>query len=101
MDEIWVYDIASSSWMKQAATGDIPPVRISSCSVLVPAPDLSSYQLYIFSGVTELGVFILDMYVLSIPAFIWKKIDLVNYPNEWGIARMACTLIHRDQRTLL
>jgi len=38
------------------------------------------------------------MYVLSIPAlFIWKKIDLVNYPNEWGIARMACTLTRRDR----
>jgi len=97
MDEIWVYDIASSSWMKQAATGDIPRVRISSCSVLVPAPDLSSYQLYIFSGITGPRAFILDMYVLSIPAFIWKKIDLVNYPNEWGIATMACTLTGCDQ----
>jgi len=82
--------------MKQAATGDIPPVRISSCSVLVPAPDLSSYQLYIFSGITDPHTFILDMYVLSIPTFIWKKIDLVNYPNEWGIANMACTLTRRD-----
>ena len=83
--------------MKQTATGDIPPVRLSPCSVLVPAPDLSSYQLYIFSGITEPGVFILDMYVLSIPAFIWKKIDLVNYPNELGMARMACTLTRRDE----
>jgi len=83
--------------MKQAATGDIPPVRVSPCSVLVPAPDFSSYQLYVFSGVTESGVLILDMYVLSIAAFIWKKIDLVNYPNELGMARMACTRTLRDQ----
>ena len=91
MDEIWIYDIASSHWMKQAAIGDIPSVRVRLCSVLVPAPDLSSYQVYMFSGWGE-GYF-LDMYVLSIPAFVWKKIDLVNYPNEWGIVDMACMLI--------
>jgi len=96
MDEIWIYDIASFRWMKQTATGDIPSDRTTSCSVLVPAPDLSSYQLYIFSGVTKRDLRILDMYVLSIPAFVWKKIDLVNYPNEWGIADMACTLTLRD-----
>ena len=97
MDEIWVYDIASSKWMKQAATGDIPRVRHRSCSALVPAPDLSSYQIYMFSGATTGDVRIVDMYVLSIPAFVWRKIDLVNYPNEWGIGDMACTLTRRDR----
>jgi len=89
MDEIWIYDIASSHWMKQVAIGDIPPGRARLCSVLVPAPDLSSYQLYMFS---LWQVYVLDMYVLSIPAFVWKKIDIVNYPNKWGIMDMACTL---------
>jgi len=82
--------------MQQNATGSIPQGRVESCSVLVPAPDLSSYQLYIFSGITAPGIFLLDMYVLSIPAFVWTKIDLVNYPNKWGIARMACMLTRRD-----
>ena len=96
MDEIWIYDIASSQWIKQMATGDIPSGRTRSCSGLVPAPDLSSYQLYMFSGATTGDVRILDMYVLSIPAFVWKKIDLVNYPDKWGIGDTACMLTHRD-----
>jgi len=97
MDEIWIYDIASSYWMKQTATGDIPSVRTRSCSVLVPAPDFSSYQLYMFSGSTGWdAVYVLDMYVLSIPAFVWKKIHPKNYPNEWGIVDMACTLTRHD-----
>jgi len=79
--------------MKQNVIGDIPSGRTRSCSVLVPAPDFSSYQLYMFSGSTGWdAVYGLSMFVLSIPAFVWKKIDLVNYPNKWGIVDMACTL---------
>ena len=90
MDEILVYDIETSTWVKQKATGDIPPSRRDGCSVLVPAPDLSSYQIYVFSGVSVGDVHILDMYVLSIPTFTWTKIDMKNYPNKYGMADMAC-----------
>lgn len=90
MDVIYVYNIATSTWIKQSATGDIPPVRTRSCSVMVPAPDFSSYQIYLFSGATEGDIRILDMYVLSVPTFVWTKIDLVDYPSEWPIADMAC-----------
>ena len=76
--------------MKQKATGDIPPPRQNTCSILVPAPDLSSYQIYIFSGMSDGDVRILDMYVLSIPMFTWTKVDLKNYPEQYGISDMAC-----------
>lgn len=84
MNEIWVYDIESSTWMKQETTGALPGPGGNSCTVLVPAPDLSSYQIYVFSGS------FLDMYVLSIPLFSWTKIQLKNYPDEFGIAQMTC-----------
>ena len=90
MDEILIYNIGSSTWMKQRATGDIPPPRVQTCSKLVPAPDLSSFQIYLFSGQTEGGTLVLDMYVLSIPAFTWTQIEMKGYPNEWPIAKMAC-----------
>ena len=90
MHEILVYDIETSTWVKQTATGDIPPRRQNTCSVLVPAPDLSSYQIYVFSGRTNGDVRILDMYVLSIPIFSWTKIQLKNYPEQYGVADMAC-----------
>ena len=76
--------------MKQKATGDIPLPRYRTCSVLVSAPDLSSFQIYVFSGVTEGDFYILDLYVLTIPTFNWTKIEMKNYPNEWPIADMAC-----------
>ena len=85
-----VYDIETSVWMKQKAIGDIPPPRHRGCSVLVPAPDLSSYQIYVFSGLSEGDVRILDMYVLSIPDFSWTKIEMKGYPEKYGIADMAC-----------
>ena len=90
MDEILIYDIETSTWMMQKATGDIPSPRYRACSVLVPAPDLSSFQIYLFSGMTEGNLRILDMYVLSIPTFTWTKIEMKNYPNEWPIADTAC-----------
>ena len=85
-----MYDIGTSTWMKQKTTGDIPPPRQRSCSVLVPAQDLSSYQIYVFSGLSTGDIRILDMYVLSIPMFSWTKIELKNYPDQYGIADMSC-----------
>ena len=90
MNEILIYDIDTSTWLTQNATGDIPPSRQNTCTVLVPAPDLSSYQIYVFSGTSLEDVRILDMYVLSIPMFSWTKIEMKNYAEEYGIAEMAC-----------
>ena len=89
MDEILVYDVESSIWMMQKATGDIPPSRINTCSELVPAPDHSSYQIYVFAGYSD-STFILDMYVLSIPMFSWTRIPMKNYPGKYGMTDMTC-----------
>ena len=90
MNEILVYDIATSAWMKQNATGDIPPPRMYTCTVLIPAPDLSSYQIYVFSGTSYDWVRLLDLYVLSMPMFSWTRIEMENYPGKYGIAEMTC-----------
>ena len=90
MDEIWIYNIETSMWILQKATGDIPPPRYKTCSVLVPAPDLSSFQIYVFSGLLSNDTKALDMYVLSIPTFFWTRIDIKGYPNDWLISSMAC-----------
>ena len=90
MNEILVYDIATTAWMKQNATGDIPPPRVNTCTVLVPAPDLSSYQIYLFSGVAYEDVHLLDLYVLSMPMFSWTRIEIENYPDKYGIIEMTC-----------
>ncbi|KAI5779962.1 hypothetical protein DFH27DRAFT_363842 [Peziza echinospora] len=96
--DIWVYDIESSQWYSQVAIGEIPRGRWASCSILVPAPDESSYQIYLFSGSDD--TMFLDLYVLSIPAFIWTKIPLKNYPNEWGVRYHSC-VAHQNRQMLI
>jgi len=74
-----VYDIATSEWYHQRTTGDRPTVRVNPCAAIASAPDASSFQIYFFGGQnlqpyrnqTQYN----DMYILSIPAFTWIKVD--------------------------
>ncbi|KAK6213689.1 kelch domain-containing protein [Colletotrichum tabaci] len=74
-----VFDIATSEWYHQRTTGDRPSVRVNPCAAIASAPDASSFQIYFFGGQT-LQPFgnqtqYNDMYILSIPAFTWIKVD--------------------------
>jgi hypothetical protein len=44
-----VYDIATKTWYRQQATGDIPPMRGNMCAVVTTASDgyISSSQVFI------------------------------------------------------
>lgn len=44
MDEVHVYDIATSVWFLQKTSGDVPLRREEICAVVVSAPDGSSHQ---------------------------------------------------------
>lgn len=44
MDEIFVFDMATSRWYKQEATGDIPGMRARFCAGVTWAADRSSYN---------------------------------------------------------
>ena len=61
---------------------------------MVPAPDFSSYQIYVFAGVVGTPeVRQLDMYVLSVPAFIWTKVPVEGYPEKFGLGDHSCECI--------
>jgi hypothetical protein len=45
MDTIYIYDIASSKWYTQTATGDVPLARRRFCAGAAWAPDQSSYNM--------------------------------------------------------
>ncbi|KAF8464445.1 hypothetical protein BDZ91DRAFT_729867 [Kalaharituber pfeilii] len=96
MSEIWLYDIETKTWFKQTATGDIPAGRNRMCYAVVPAPDNTSWQIYIFSGLVQERM-VLEMSVLTVPAFVWKKIEIKGYPDSWGISDMACGLYEDRQ----
>ena len=79
MNVIDVYDIATSSWYKQATSGPSPGFRVNPCAVVTAASDGSSYNMYMYGGQnlqpagnqTQYG----DMWILTIPSFTWYEVN--------------------------
>ncbi|KAI9642983.1 hypothetical protein NHQ30_008717 [Ciborinia camelliae] len=75
MNQIHIYDIQSSQWYTQNATGDIPGDRRRFCAGVTWAPDQSSYNIYLYGGAgfgaNASGYD--DVYILSLPSFTWIK----------------------------
>lgn len=91
-----VYDIANSEWFNQNTTGDIPGVRVNPCAVVAGSKDWSSFQVYMFGGqnlqpYTE-QIQYDDMYILSIPAFTWIKVEQNNDNRASARAGHTCTM---------
>ncbi|KAF2811935.1 uncharacterized protein BDZ99DRAFT_440976 [Mytilinidion resinicola] len=87
-----VFDIGSylpnpsenGTWYSQTTTGDIPLPRTGFCTVTISAPDNSSHNIYVYSGHNPLtAVMYDDLYVLSLPTFIWTQIYTGKAPR-WG-----------------
>ena len=76
LSNVFVYDIFSNVWYLVEATGDLPPLRAEFCSSVSSAPDDSSFQITIHGGWDQFyGRAYGDVYVLTLPAFEWIKID--------------------------
>ncbi|OQV00019.1 hypothetical protein CLAIMM_05576 [Cladophialophora immunda] len=77
---ITLFDIASSTWYTQEATGEIPPGRIDFCSVAAESQN-HSFEIFVYGGATNTTYDLshpgdegfLNTYALSIPAFRWFK----------------------------
>ncbi|RWA10179.1 hypothetical protein EKO27_g4916 [Xylaria grammica] len=92
-----IYDIASDEWYQQPTVGS-PPTLAMGCAVAAAAQDLSSYNIYYyggFDGIHENEDFNDDVWVLSLPSFMWTKI----YSGEAGHARAGhqCLRPYPDQ----
>ncbi|KAF8541018.1 hypothetical protein BDD12DRAFT_876284 [Trichophaea hybrida] len=94
MSEINIYDIDSGTWHTQTANGNpflengdsgdqTPEPRQEGCSVVMTAPDKSSYNIYVYSGMTDHsgipGHRLNDLWVLSLPSFNWIKLWAGNF----------------------
>ena len=79
LNEIDVYDIASSVWYKQTTDGSAPSIRVDPCAVAASAADGSSINVYLFGGQNLLPANdqeqYNDMWILTIPSFTWIKVD--------------------------
>ncbi|KAK5624900.1 hypothetical protein RRF57_000616 [Xylaria bambusicola] len=76
MANIDIYDIASTQWYQQPTTG-APPALAKGCAVAATAQDQSSYNIYYYGGYDGLDAtenFNDDVWILSLPSFIWTKI---------------------------
>ncbi|KAK4100769.1 hypothetical protein N658DRAFT_426893 [Parathielavia hyrcaniae] len=105
VDDLWrldVYDIATSEWYHQETTGEAPSVRVNPCAVTASAPDASSFQIYLYGGQNLVPyreqVQYSDMYILTIPAFVWIKVP-VPPDNPPARAGHTCTL--RDGQIII
>ncbi|KAF8464423.1 hypothetical protein BDZ91DRAFT_255725 [Kalaharituber pfeilii] len=79
MAVVFVYDIANAKWYQQSATGPtengVPEGRAWGCSIMVPAKDNSSYNIYIYGGggADRNAGGLDELWVLSLPSFTWIR----------------------------
>ncbi len=112
MNEIDIYDIATSSWYTQATSGSYPKVRVNPCSVVAAAPDGSSYNIYMFGGeyltepflgsdltVLQTGQNLIpydqqiqyqDMWILTLPTFQWIEVPADGQSVPYGRSGATC-----------
>ncbi|KAK8183100.1 hypothetical protein IWZ00DRAFT_368385 [Phyllosticta capitalensis] len=94
MNVLDVYDIASSTWYKQATTGTAPKIRVNPCAVVAAAADGSSYNMYMFGG-QDLGndqTQYNDMWILTMPAFAWISVDQTDQSIPYARAGHTCNI---------
>ncbi len=97
MATIDVYDIANNQWYQQPSTGP-PPQLTRGCAVVASAKDGSSFNIYWYGGYDGLhpsSAFNDDVWVLSLPAFMWVKLSS-GTPSH-GRAGHKCVTPYPDQ----
>ena len=96
MNEIDIYDIATSSWYIQSTSGPSPPIRVDPCAVVAAAPDGSSYNIYMFGGqdLSPLGSQTEhdDMWILTLPSFTWIQVDQNGQSVPYGRSGQTCNI---------
>jgi hypothetical protein len=98
ISDIAVYDVAKDKWYVQPTIAGPPSQLAKGCAVVAPAQDLSSYNIYYyggFDGLHEEQDFNDDVWVLSLPSFMWMKV----YGGEGKYARAGhqCIMPYPDQ----
>lgn len=123
LQTIHIFDVSSSKWYTQTASGEVPPARRQFCADVTWADDQSSYNMYVrFLSAKEgtVDVFLTfssylyggfgienvtgfdDAYILSLPSFTWIKAwptdnNIQPYPHG------GCTAnaVNRDQMIVI
>ncbi|ESZ93478.1 hypothetical protein SBOR_6127 [Sclerotinia borealis F-4128] len=102
MNTVSVYDIAKKVWYEQETSGNTPGALTQGCTVVASAEDGSSHNIYWYGGYDGLNAaqpFSDDVYVLSIPSFIWTKVYTGN--DTHGRAGHKCAKPYPDQMVIV
>ncbi|KAK8041034.1 kelch repeat [Apiospora phragmitis] len=100
LSNITFWDMETATWHSQLATGDIPLPRSRACVVAAAAPGGGSYELFMYGGYDAASnKSMTDVYVLSVPGFVWFKADLDTGSPRVG---QACALMGgQDSRQMV
>ncbi|EPE04906.1 cell wall anchored protein [Ophiostoma piceae UAMH 11346] len=105
LDTVFLYDVLSSKWYTQTASGTIPGDRRRFCAGATWAPDYSSYNIYIYGGASmppnTSGYD--DLYVLSLPSFEWIKLYPTdgNYTGQYPHHSLTCNVVSGAQMLII
>ncbi|KAK0104661.1 hypothetical protein ONS95_004936 [Cadophora gregata] len=96
MDTIDIYDVANSTWYKQATSGESPPIRVNPCVGVVAAPDGTSFQVHLYGGQNLIPfgsqIQYSDMWILTIPSFTWIQVPMDGQSQPAARAGHQCTM---------
>ncbi|KAK3372171.1 hypothetical protein B0H63DRAFT_483993 [Podospora didyma] len=86
-----IYDIESGFWFRQQTFGlsdGIPSGRSDICTVMIPAKDNSSFNIYMVAGVETYASYLTteEIWVLSLPTFTWSLL----HSRQDGIYGHTC-----------
>ncbi|RDW91032.1 hypothetical protein BP5796_02197 [Coleophoma crateriformis] len=98
MSTVAVYDISKQTWYEQPTSGGGPGALTQGCTVLASAQDGSSHNIYWYGGFNGLDAtseFSDDVWILSIPSFMWMKVYSGNKTH--GRAGHRCAKPYPDQ----
>ncbi|OIW28364.1 hypothetical protein CONLIGDRAFT_654659 [Coniochaeta ligniaria NRRL 30616] len=101
MTNIDVYDVAGDEWYQQPTSGG-PGQLTRGCTVVAPAQDGSSFNIYYYGGYDGLhvtGDFSDAVWVLSLPSFTWTKVAAGK--TSHGRAGHKCFMPYPDQMIVI
>ncbi|KAI0131899.1 hypothetical protein BJ170DRAFT_691121 [Xylariales sp. AK1849] len=84
LSNLTFWDINTKTWYSQQTTGDIPTPRSRFCVAGVAGRD-GTYEFFVFGGYDASSQTSFDdIYVLSIPGFVWFKADITTKGPRTG-----------------
>ncbi|KAK9420210.1 hypothetical protein SUNI508_06738 [Seiridium unicorne] len=101
MADIDIYDIAGDKWYKQPTIAG-PPQLALGCAVVAVAQDASSYNIYYYGGydgIHQTQSFNDDVWILSLPSFMWMKVSSGN--SDHARAGHRCVKPYPDQMIVI